>query len=702
MQSNLPRTLLLSACVLAALAACKRNDGVDEAAGTMPASESKTAALTLDESRLPPFSRFSVDELDPAQAACTDFNAHVNGKWLAANEIPADRSSWGAAEILAERALAVQHQLAEQAAADKDATGVKKIVGDFWATGMDEARINAQGIEPLKQHLATIDALTDQESIAQYLRDSASKGEFALFTFGPGPDFKQSDTNIAYAGQGGLGLPDKTYYFDADKKDVRDAYVAHVARILELGGATAADAASQAKDVMAFETRLAEASRSEEELSRDVALYYHATTPAEADKLSPNFPWTKFFESQGLAVPAMFSLSMPGFHQEVSRMLADVPAAQWKTYLRYRVLDGGAPYLSEPFVQENFAFHGKTLFGQKEIKPRWKRVLGAINGAADETMGQLYVQVAFPPESKKRMETLVANLGVALKGRLEKLAWMSDATRQKALAKQATFTAKIGYPDKWRDWSGLHTSRGSYLGNVLATQEFNYKWNLGKIGKPVDKSEWGMAPQVVNAGYNPQNNDITFPAAILQPPYFDPDAPDEVNYGAIGGVIGHEMIHGYDDQGSRFGPTGNFEQWWTREDSAKFAAQTTKLARQFDGYEVGPGMRVNGNLTLGENIADLGGLDVAYDAMRKATEGKPETTVGGLGRDQQFFVGYALSWRGKDTPESMKVQLASDPHAPGQFRAIGPLANLPQFAAAFSCKPGDGMVRADKDRVVIW
>ncbi|MGH8027758.1 MAG: peptidase, partial [Pseudoxanthomonas sp.] len=360
MQPNRPRTLLLCACIVAALAACEKKTG--DAAASVPAADSKSAALTLDESKLPPFSRFSVEDLDAGKAACTDFNAHVNGKWLDANAIPADRSSWGAAEILAERALAVQHQLAEQAAADEGATGVKKIVGDLWATGMDEAKINAQGIEPLKQHLAAIDALSDKDSIAEYLRSSAAKGEFPLFSFGPGPDFKESSINIAYASQGGLGLPDKTYYFDADKKDVREAYVAHVAKILELGGATPADATAQAKDVMAFETRLAKASLSEEDLSRDVELYYHALSPAEADKLSPNFPWTKFFESQGLATPAMFSLSMPAFHQEVSKMLADVPAAQWKTYLRYSVLDGGAPYLSEPFVQENFAFHSKTLY----------------------------------------------------------------------------------------------------------------------------------------------------------------------------------------------------------------------------------------------------------------------------------------------------------------------------------------------------
>ncbi len=376
--------------------------------------------------------------------------------------------------------------------------------------------------------------------------------------------------NIAMAFQGGLGLPDSTYYSDAKHKDKLAAYETHVAKVLELSGVAAADAAKQAKDVIAFETRLAKASKSRAELSRDTELYYNPVTPAEADKLTPNFPWTKFFESQGLAVPKMFSLAIPAFHQEVSKMLADVPVATWQSYLRFRTVDGASPFLSDAFVQENFAFYNQTLRGQKELKERGKRVLDVIENQTGEAMGQMYVKVAFSPESKARMETLVKNLSASLKTRIENLAWMSDDTKKKALEKWSTFTPKIGYPDKWRDWNGLNTSRDSYIGNVLAANEFNYKWDLGKIGKPVDRTEWGMPPQMVNAYYNPQQNEIVFPAAILQPPFFDPNATDEMNYGGIGAVIGHEMTHGYDDQGSRFGPTGNFENWWTEADAKGF------------------------------------------------------------------------------------------------------------------------------------
>ncbi len=410
----------------------------------------------------------------------------------------------------------------------------------------------------------------------------------------PNPTSRIPPLNIAFATQGGLGLPDKNYYFDADKQDKRDAYVAHVAKVLELSGVAAADAAKQAKDVMAFETRLAKVSKSNEELSRDVELYYNPVSPADADKLAPNFPWTKFFESQGVAAPKMFSFAMPAFHAEVSKMLADVPADQWKSYLRFHTVDGASPYLSEAFVQENFNFYNKTLVGQKEIKPRWKRVLATLDGKAGEAFGQLYVKVAFPAESKARMETLIKNMSEALKARIENLAWMSPETKAKALEKWEAFDPRIGYPDKWRDWTGLSTSRDSYIGNVLAANEFNYKWELGKIGQPVDKTEWGMRPQTVNASYNPQQNQLTFPAAILQPPFFDPKADDATNYGGIGAVIGHEMTHGYDDQGSRFGPTGKFENWWTDADAKGFAALTGKLAKQFDGYEAAPGMMVNG------------------------------------------------------------------------------------------------------------
>ena len=697
MNTTNPRLLTLSLAIIAAVAACKKTGDAPIAAAS---PEPQAKPLTLDESKLPKASVFSAADLDPGKE-CSDFNEYVNGKWTAANPIPGDRSSWGVSEILGERSLAIQHQLAEQAAADKNATGVEKIIGDFWATGMDEAKIEAQGIAPLQPQLAAIEGLNDTAAIAGYIRKQAAIGDNPIFDFGAEADFKQSSMNIAYASQGGLGLPDKTYYFDADKRDVLEAYRAHIAKVLELSGAAAADAAAQAKAVIAFETRLAKASLSEEDL-RDVSLYYNPVSLADADKLTPNFPWTEFFKSQDVAAPQMFSLPMPAFHQEVSKMLGDTDPAAWRSYLRFHAVDGAAPYLSDKFVQENFDFYSKTLYGQKEIKQRWKRVLGTLNGEAGEAMGQLYVKVAFPADSKARMETLVGNLRTALKARIENLAWMSDETKQKAIAKWETFTPKIGYPDKWRDWSGLATSRDSFLGNVMAAEEFNYKWNLGKIGKPVDKTEWGMSPQTVNAYYNPLQNEIVFPAAILQPPFFDANADDAINYGGIGATIGHEMLHGYDDQGSRFGPTGNFENWWTDADAKGFSALTGKLEKQFSAYAIPTGEHVNGKTTLGENIADLGGLDVAYDALLKANEGKPDPKTDGLTRDQRFFIGYALSWRGKDTPESLKVQVASDPHAPSQFRANGPLENLSTFATAFSCKAGDPMVRADDSKVAIW
>ncbi|HEY5781961.1 MAG TPA: M13-type metalloendopeptidase [Lysobacter sp.] len=692
--------MMLSVAVAAALSACaKKEEAAPVADAAKPA---EATAYKLDESKLPGVNRFAVADLDTAKDACTDFGGYVNGKWLAANPIPGDRTSWGAFEMLNERSIAVQRQLAEQAAADAKAAGVEKIVGDFWATGMDAAKINEQGIKPIQPQLDAIAALDSQEKIAEYLRTSAAKGENVLFGFGPEADFKDSKNNIGYASQGGLGLPDKPYYFDADKKDKLAAYEQHVAKVLELSGVPAADAAKQAKDVIAFETRLAKASVDKKTLQRDVSLYYNPVTPAEADKLAPNFPWTKFIESQGVAVPKMFSLAMPAFHAEVSKMLADVPAAQWQSYLRFHTIDEASPYLSDAFVDENFNFYNKTMRGQKELKERGKRVLSTIEQQAGEALGQMYVKVAFPAESKARMQELVKNLSESLKGRIQNLAWMSDDTKKKAMEKWAAFTPKIGYPDKWREWNGLSTGRDSYIGNVLAANEFNYKWMMGKIGKPVDRTEWGMPPQMVNAYYNPLQNEIVFPAAILQPPFFDPNADDATNYGGIGAVIGHEMTHGYDDQGSRFGPGGNFEVWWTDADAKSFSGRTDKLVKQFNGYEAAPGMKVKGDLTLGENIADLGGLATAYDAMKKATEGKEDPKTDGLTRDQRFFLNWGTVWRRNFTDDELKLRVNTDEHAPATFRAVGAPSNLPAFAAAFSCKPGQPMVREGDKQVVIW
>ncbi len=698
-----PQMLLLSLAVTAALAGCSKPNeaaGPDAAAQATPAAA--PTALKLDESKLPPVNRFQLSDLDTSKNACVDFGDYVNSKWLSANPIPGDRTSWGAFEMLAERSLAVQRQLAEQAAADAKASGVEKLVGDFWSTGMDAEKINAQGIEPLKPMLAEIDALADGPAVAEYLRKSAAKGNGYLIGIGSMPDFKNSTINIAATGQGGLSLPDAPYYTDAKYKAIRDAYVAHIAKVLELSGVPAADAAGQAKDVLAFETRLARVSKSSEQFSRDVGLYYNMVTPAEADKLSPNFPFTKLFESQGVKVPEKFSLSVPEYHAEVSRMLADVPADQWKSYLRFHLVDESSPYLSDAFVQENFEFYGKTLSGQKELKERGKRVLGTIDGQVGEALGQLYVKVAFPAESKAKMEALIKNLSEALKARIENLAWMSAETKQKAIEKWTAFQPRVGYPDKWREWTGLATNRDSYIGNVLAAREFNYKWDLSKIGQPVDRTEWGMRPQTVNASYNPLANQLTFPAAILQPPFFDPNADDAINYGGIGAVIGHEMTHGYDDQGSRFDPKGNMVNWWTPADAEGFKSRTGKLVAQFNDYRTADGKPINGNHTLGENIADLGGLATAYDAMKKAAGDTPDPKIDGLTRDQRFFLSWATVWRRNMTPQEIDKRLATDEHALAQFRAIGAPSNLPAFAAAFQCKSGDAMVREGDKQVVIW
>ncbi|UKR54183.1 peptidase [Xanthomonas fragariae] len=699
-------TLTLS--VAAALSGCKKSEDSATAAPAADTAATTPAApktLTLDQSKLPAVNQFTAADLDANGNACNDLNAYANAKFLAANPVPSDRTSWGAFEMLEERSNAVQQQLVEQAAADTSATGVEKIVGDLWSTGMDEAKINAQGIEPLKPELAAIDAISDQAKLVDYLRSSAAKGNNVLFSFDAGADFKKSTQEIAYAMQSGLGLPDPEYYTSPANKAKLEAYQAHVAKVLELSGMAAAAAAAQAKQVVAFETRLAKVSKTSTQLSRDASLAYNPISPADADKLTPNWSWTEFFKSQGVTTPQMFSLAIPAFHQEVGKMIADTDPAIWRAYLRFHTVDGASPFLSQPFVDESFAFYNKTMRGQKEIKPRWKRVLATINGQAGEALGQLYVKVAFPADSKAKMETLVTNLRTALKARIEKLDWMSPETKTQAIAKWESFAPKIGYPQKWREWNGLNTGRDSYLGNVQAAAEYNYKWNMSKIGKPVDKTEWGMSPQTVNAYYNPLQNEIVFPAAILQPPFFDPNAPEEMNYGGIGAVIGHEMTHGYDDQGSRFGADGNFiadPGWWTQKDRDAFKARTGKLVAQFDSYRTTAGDKVKGELTLNENIADLGGLNTAYDAMKTATAGKDDPKTDGINRDQGFFLNWATLWRRNVTPENALLLLKTDPHAPSNFRAIGAPSNMPAFAAAFSCKAGDAMVRPEKNRVVIW
>ncbi len=691
--------LSLTVAIAASLAACGGNS---DAAPPAAAAAAKPA-FDLSQIKTPSVA-FNVADLDPAVSACADLNGFVNGKWLKANPVPGDQVTWGSFEILRERSLEVQHALVQQAAAANAKAGtVQAQIGDIWKTGSDEAAIEAAGITPLQPELDKIAALNDSAAIAGYLRQAYAQGQGFLFSLYASPDFKDSGNVIAYVGQGGLGLPEKGYYFDESQAGIREAYVAYIERMLVLSGVEAAQAKEQAQAVMAFETRLAKASLSRIEL-RDPAKRYNPVSAADADRQTPNFSWTALFDTLKVPAKDKFSLAQPGFFAELDKMLAEVPASTWQAYLRFHTVDNAAPYLSKAFEQANFDFFSKTLRGQQEMQPRWKRVLESVNGAMGEALGQLYVDAVFPAESKVAMQHLVENLSAALKARLETLPWMGEETRKKALEKWASFTPKIGYPDKWRDWSGLATRGDSYLGNMQAARAFNYRYMLDKIGKPVDKTEWGMTPQTVNAYYNATKNEIVFPAAILQPPFFDAKADPALNYGGIGAVIGHEMMHGYDDSGSQFAANGNFDNWWTDADRSAFNGRTDQLVAQFDGYEALPGVNVKGKLTLGENIGDLGGLTVAYDALQMALKEDPSKNVAvdGYSQDQRFFMNWATVWRRNFTEGELRVRLNTDPHAPANFRANGAPSNMPSFAAAFQCKAGDAMVRGDDKRVVIW
>jgi len=652
---------------------------------------------------------FDMSRLSGTISPCQDFNGYVNAKWVAANPIPADRTRWGSFDQLGEKSLSDQHALVLQADQDADhatAGSIEQKIGWLWRSGMNHAAVEKAGAQPIQPELARIDAIKNTGDLVDYLGDSAARGEGFLFNFGSGADFKDSKMQIAFAFQGGLGLPTNEYYTQAQYEPIRKAYTQYIAKMLELAGAKPAEAQQQAQQVLGLETRLAKASLAPTQL-RDLDNQYHFVSFADADKLTPNFNWEKFFAAQGAAAGNGFSLSQPVFFTEMGKMLADVPVAQWQAYLRFHEIDGAAPFLSTPFQQASFAFNDQTLNGQKEMKPRWKRVLGAVNQSMGMGLGELYVAKYFPPESKARAEVLVNNVRNALKERIENLDWMSEATKQKALQKWALFLPKIGYPDKgeWRDWSGLKIVPDNYFANVEAAAKYNYAYDINKIGKPTDRKEWGMTPQTVNAYYDPSTNTINFPAAILQPPFFYANGDDAINYGAIGAVIGHEASHGFDDQGSQFDGYGNRADWWTQQDKAQFNARTGKLVQQFNGYSPLPGKHVNGQLTLGENIADLGGLNISYDALQTALKQDPKEAdekIDGMTEDQRFFLAFARVWAGSALPQRQEVLLNIDPHSPGQFRAIGAPSDMPQFAQAFQCKAGDKMVRSGDQQVKIW
>ena len=702
------KPLALAVSLALTVSACGKQDSNPAEAPAPTASTAPSAAGST--SAVDSKSIFDVSELGAPAEACTDFNQFVNAKWVAANPIPNDRTRWGAFDKLAEDSLNTQHTIVENAAkgADQAAAGsIEQKIGNLYKSGMDEAAIDKAGFDPIKPKLAEIDQLKNGADVAAFLDKSFAQGDMLVFQFGAGADFKHAETQIGYTFQDGLGLPTKDYYTDPKHADLRKAYLDYIAKTLELTGVSAADAKKQADEVMAFETKLAAASLAPVEL-RTPENQYHFVSVAEADKITPHFSWENFFKAQGVTIDKGFSLSQPKFFAEFDKLLASAPASQWQAYLRFHTIDGAADALSKPFRDNRFAFYGKTLSGQPEQKPRWKQVLNAVNGSMGMALGELYVKQEFTPEAKQRAEELVTNIRNALKARIQNLDWMSDETKAKAIAKWDTFLPKIGYPDKFRSWDGLTIVPDNYYANLEAASKFNYDYDIAKIGKPTDRKEWGMTPQTVNAYYNPTDNTINFPAAILQPPFFNANADDAINYGGIGAVIGHEASHGFDDEGSQFDGAGNNVNWWSEADRAKFDARTAKLVQQFNDYtpiKDQPDAHVNGKLTLGENIADLGGLNVAYDALQVALKQHPaEATqkIDGYTQDQRFFLNWARVWRGNIREQQALLRLNTDPHAPASLRAIGAPSNMPAFAAAFQCKPGDAMVRAADKQVKIW
>jgi putative endopeptidase len=649
---------------------------------------------------------YDVASMDKNTSACADFYQYANGTWLKNTEIPAAYSSWGSFNVLAENNRKTLHDILEEAAKKTNAVkgSNEQKIGDFYASCNDEAKREEEGMKPLLPELARIDKIKNLAEVQAQLAYMHRHGIPALFGFGSLPDLKNSAMVMAYTGQGGLSLPNRDYYTKTDEKSVklRDDFVKHVANMFQLVGDTSEQAITHAQTVLAVQTRLAQNSRTPIQL-RDVTTQYHMMNPAQLKELTPNFSWEVYRKGAGAPVIGDINVAHPEFFTALNKMLIEVPVADWKTYLRWHLITAAAPSLSSKFELENFNFFGKTLEGRKEQLPRWRRCVSATDQSLGEALGQVYVARAFTPESKARMKTMVNNLIASFRDHLQKVDWMSDETRKQAIAKLDAFGQKIGYPDKWIDYSALNVSRDSYLANVLRSSEFDQMRDFNKINKPVDRKEWGMTPPTVNAGYNPLNNDISFPAGILQAPFFNPNADDAINYGAIGAVIGHEITHGYDDQGSEFDARGNLKNWWTESDKKNFDARATCVVNQFSSFEVEPGLHLQGKLVSGESIADLGGLYVAYDAYLKSLAGKPRPAdIDGFTAEQRFFLGWAQVWAEKDTPEIERLQSQSDPHPLSRFRVNGPLSNMPKFAEAFQCKASDAMVREESKRCQIW
>jgi putative endopeptidase len=643
--------------------------------------------------------------MDTAVRPGDNFFLYANGTWLKNNPIPGSETRWGSFNELQENNFKALHDLLEEAAKNKNAAkgSPEQMVGDFYRTGMDSTTIDKAGITPVKDVLARIDAVKDVNGLLKEIAIEHTQGVGPLFGFYVSPDDKNVTQQICQFWQGGLGMPDRDYYFKTDERTakIRDAYQKYLVTMHMLMGLDSATAKKNAADIFKLETALAGASMTRVEM-RDPYKLYNKFNLEGLNKMTPNINWNTLFADLKVQGQDSCIVGMPAFFKEVSKQLTATPLDVWKTYLKFHMVNDLSPYLSSNIDNAHFDFYGKTVRGQQEQKPRWKRILSTTDGSVGELLGKMYVDKHFKPEAKQRMMELVNNLGETYAERIKRLDWMSDVTKQKALAKLGTFIKKIGYPDKWKDYSKLTIVNDNFVKNILASSEFEYNYNIAKLGRPVDKTEWGMTPPTVNAYYNPAFNEIVFPAGILQYPFFDMDADDAVNYGGIGGVIGHEMTHGFDDQGRQYAADGNLQDWWTPEDATKFNAKAGVVINQFNEYTVLDTVHVNGQLTIGENLADLGGLAISYEAFKKTKQGKSNEKIDGFTPDQRFFLSWAQVWRANTRDEEMANRIMTDPHSPNLWRCNGPLSNMPEFYQAFNIQPGDKMYRPDSARAKVW
>jgi predicted metalloendopeptidase len=631
-----------------------------------------------------------------------DFFRYVNGKWVDTTPIPSDSASYGTFASLRDRAQeAVRGILEGEAAKAHNRGSIGQKIGDFYKSFIDEARVESLGAQPLAAEFKTIDAISSRRDLPAAFARHARIGARVPFTVAVGQDPRKSDVYTVLISQAALGMPDRDYYLRDDERfaGVRKAYTNYITELFTL--AKRPDPAGAADRILAFETTLAKA-QWDRARSRDRDATYNKRTRDELQKAMPNFDWSAYFTQVNAPRASEVIVRQPDYLTAVDAALASTPIATWKEYLAFSLLNAFAEHLSAPFARASFAFNGKAIGGRQEMQPRWKRAVSAVEEALGEPIGKLYVEKYFKPEAKARMDALIRNLLAAFKVGIDELEWMSPETKREAQAKLGRYSMKIAYPDRWRDYSGLEVQPNDLVGNVMRSRGFQQAESWARLGQPVERWRWGFTPQTVNASYSPPNNEITFPAGILQPPFFDLDADDAINYGAIGAVIGHEISHGFDDQGRKSDGDGNLRDWWTPEDARKFEERAAKLGAQFESYSPLPGMKINGRQTMGENIGDLSGIAVAFRAYKMSLNGKPSPVIGGFTGEQRFFLGYAQIWRFKSREEALRNQLLTDVHSPGLYRAFVPLTNIDAFYQAFELKPGDKLYRPPAERVKIW